>query len=78
MKYKVQDSDEIIDGEILEKISQDEYRIKIKDNEHILKILNINAGVMEFVLDNEFHSVRYVESQTSEMKFIIDFNFLRF
>ena len=30
MKYKVQDSDEIIDGEILEKISQDEYRIKIK------------------------------------------------
>ena len=72
MKYKVQDSDEIIDGEILEKISQDEYRIKIKDNEHILKILNINAGVMEFVLDNEFHSVRYVESQTSEMKFIID------
>mgnify|MGYP006174841963 CR=1 FL=1 len=41
MKYKVQDSDETIDGEILEKISQDEYRIKIKQSEHILKILNI-------------------------------------
>ena len=53
MKYKVQDSDEIVDGEILEKISQDEYRIKIKDSEHILKILNINSGVMEFVLDNQ-------------------------
>jgi biotin carboxyl carrier protein len=72
MKYKVQDSDEIIDAEILEKISQDEYRIKIKDSEHIIKILNINSGVMEFVLDNAFHTVRYIENQTSEMKFVID------
>ncbi len=72
MKYKVQDSDEIVDGEILEKISQDEYRIKIKNSEHIIKILNINSGVMEFVLDNEFHTVRYTENQTSEMKFVID------
>lgn len=72
MKYKVQDSDEIIDGEILEKISQDEYRIKIKQAEHILKILNINSGVMEFTLDNEFHTVRYIDSQTSEMNFVID------
>ena len=72
MKYKVQDSDEIIDGEILEKISQDEYRIKIKQSEHILKILNINSGVMEFTLDNEFHIVRYIDNQTSEMNFVID------
>ena len=72
MKYKVQDSDEIIDAEILEKISQDEYRIKIKQTEHILKILNINFGVMEFTLDNEFHIVRYIDNQTSEMNFIID------
>jgi len=72
MKYKVQDSDEIIDGEILEKISQDEYRIKIKQAEHILKILNINSGVMEFTLDNEFHTVRYIYNQTSEMSFVID------
>ena len=72
MKYKVQDSDEIVNGEILEKISQDEYRVKIKDSEHILKILNINSGVMEFVLDNQFHTVRYLDNQTSEMKFIVD------
>ncbi len=72
MKYKVQDSDEIVDGEILEKISQDEYLIKIKNSEHIIKIININSGFMEFVLDNEFHTVRYLDNQTSEMKFIID------
>ena len=72
MKYKVQDSDEIVDAEILEKISQDEYRIKIKESEHILKILNINSGVMEFTLDNEFHIVRYIDNQTSEMSFVID------
>ncbi|MDA0756048.1 MAG: acetyl-CoA carboxylase biotin carboxyl carrier protein subunit [Crenarchaeota archaeon] len=72
MKYKVQDSDEIVDAEIIEKISQDEYRVKIKNSEHIIKILNINSGVMEFVLDNKFHTVRYIENKTSEMKFVID------
>ena len=72
MKYKVQDSDEIIDGEILEKLSQDEYKIKIKDNEYVIKILHTDPNVMEFVLNNEFHSVRYVDSQTSEMNFVID------
>ena len=35
MKYKVQDSDEVVDGEILEKLSKDEYKIKIKDNEYV-------------------------------------------
>ena len=33
MKYKVQDSDEVVDGEILEKLSKDEYKIKIKERE---------------------------------------------
>ena len=72
MKYKVQDSDEVIDGEILEKLSQDEYKIKIKENEYVVKILHTDPNVMEFVLNNEFHSVRYVENQTSEMNFVID------
>ena len=72
MKYKVQDNDEIVDGEILEKLSQHEYKIKIKDNEYVVKILNMDSNTMEFVLNNEFHSVRYVDSQTSEMNFIVD------
>jgi len=72
MKYKVQDSDEVIDGEILEKLSQDEYKIKIKENEYVVKILHTDPNVMEFVLNNEFHSVRYVDNQTSEMNFVID------
>ena len=55
MKYKVQDSDEVVDGEILEKLSKDEYKIKIKDNEYVVKILHTDSNVMEFVLNNEFH-----------------------
>ena len=49
MKYKVQDSDEVVDGEILEKLSKDEYKIKIKDNEYVVKILHTDSNVMEFV-----------------------------
>ena len=72
MKFKVQDSDEVVDGEILEKLSQNEYKIKIKDKEYLVKILNTDSNTMEFVLNNEFHSVRYVDNQTSEMNFIVD------
>ena len=49
MKYKVQDSDEVVDGEILEKLSQNEYKIKIKDKEYLVKILNTDSNTMEFV-----------------------------
>ena len=35
MKYKVQDSDEIVDGEILEKLSENEYKIKSLEIEEL-------------------------------------------
>ena len=27
---------------------------------------------MEFVLDNQFHDVKYIENQTAEMKIVVD------
>ena len=49
MKYKVQDSDEVVDGEILEKLSKDEYKIKIKDNEYVV---NMNSHLDDIVFKN--------------------------
>ena len=72
MEFKLEDIEETFNGEIINQVSNNEYLIKIQDKEHHLQILNINSSGMEFVLDNHFHSVNYVEKQTAEMKIVVD------
>ena len=72
MEFKLEDIEETFNGEIINEISNNEYLIKIQDKEHHLQILNINSSGMEFVLDNHFHSVKYIENQTAEMKIVVD------
>ena len=72
MEFKLEDIEETFNGEIVSKISNNEYIIKIQDKEHQLQILNINSNGMEFVLDNKFHNVKYIENQTAEMKIVVD------
>ena len=72
MNYKLEDSKNIFNGEFVEKTSDNEYRIKIQDNEYIIQILSITPNGMEFVMNNEFHTVKYIENQTSEMKTVVD------
>ena len=72
MEFKLEDIEETFKGEIVNRISNNEYLIKIQDKEHHIQILNINSRGMEFVLDNHYHSVNYVENQTAEMKIVLD------
>ena len=72
MEFKLEDIEETFNGEIVNRISNNEYLIKIQDKEHHLQILNVNSSGMEFVLDNHFHSVHYIENQTAEMKIVVD------
>jgi len=51
---------------------KNEYLIKIQDKEHHIQILDINSRGMEFVLDNHYHNVNYLENQTGEMKIVLD------
>ena len=72
MEFKLEDIEETFNGEIINKISNNEYLIKIQDKEHHIQILNINSSGIEFVLDNHYHSVNYLENQTAEMKIVVD------
>jgi len=72
MEFKLEDIEETFNGEIVNKISNNEYLIKIQDKEHHIQILDINSRGMEFVLDNHYHNVNYLENQTGEMKIILD------
>ena len=72
MEFKLEDIEETFNGEIINKISNNEYLIKIQDKEYHIQILNINSNGIEFVLDNHYHSVNYLENQTAEMKIVVD------
>ena len=72
MDYKIPDIEKSFEGKIIENLGNKEYVIKINDNEHKLKILNITSKGIEFILDQEFHRAKYLEQSTSEMNLVID------
>ncbi len=72
MDYKIPDIDKSFEGKITENLGNNEYVIKINDNEHKLKILNMTSKGIEFILDQTYHRAKYLEQSTSEMNLVID------
>lgn len=72
MDYKIQDAEDTFAGHITEKLGNGEYTIKINDNEHQLKILNMNSRGIEFILDQQFHMAKYLANSTNEMNLVVD------
>jgi len=70
--YKIPEIEKSFEGSITENLGNNEYVIKINDDEHKLKILNMNSKGIEFILDQEFHRAKYLEQSTSEMNLVID------
>ena len=72
MDYKIQDVEQAFEGEIVENLGNNDYVIKINDTEHKLKILDMNAKGIEFILDQQYHRAKYIENTTNEMNLVID------
>lgn len=72
MEYKIQDIEGSFNGEIIENLGNSEYVIKLNDREQNLKILSMDAKGIEFVLDQKYHRVKYLESGTAKMNLIVD------
>ena len=72
MDYKIPDIEKSFDGKIVENLGNNDYVIKINDNDHQLKILNMNAKGIEFILDQKYHRAKYLENSTNEMNLVID------
>ena len=72
MEYKIQDIEKSFEGNIVENFGNNEYTIKINDNEHQLKIINMNSKGIEFILDQNYHRAKYLEQSTNEMSLVID------
>ncbi|MDH3276655.1 MAG: acetyl-CoA carboxylase biotin carboxyl carrier protein subunit [Nitrosopumilus sp.] len=72
MNYKIQDIEKSFEGKIVENLGNNEYVIKINDDDHTLKILNMNSKGIEFILDQKYHRAKYLEQSTNEMSLVID------
>jgi biotin carboxyl carrier protein len=72
MDYKIPDIEKSFEGKIIENLGNNEYVIKINDNEHTLKIINMSSKGIEFILDQNYHRAKYLEQSTNEMNLVID------
>jgi len=72
MEYNIEDIEETFNGEIIQQLGNLEYLIKINDNEKNLKILTMSSRGIEFILDQKYHKVKYLDNTTSQMKIVVD------
>jgi len=72
MDYKIQDIEKSFEGKIVERLGNNDYTIKINDNEHQLKIITMDSKGIQFILDKNYHRAKYLEQSTNEMSLVID------
>jgi len=72
MEYKIEDIEDTFNAEIIQQLGKSEYLIKINENERNLKILTMSARGIEFILDQKYHKVKYLDNTTSQMKIVVD------
>ena len=72
MDYKIQDVEGAFAGRIEEKLGNGEYVVRINDESHRLKVLGMDSGGIEFVLDQRYHRAKYLANSTNEMSMVVD------
>lgn len=72
MKFKSENTDETLDGEIIKSLGNNEFVLKIKDKERTLKILDMSHEKIEFMLDNGYHIAKYLENSTAKITIVVD------
>ena len=72
MKFKLESTEETLDGEIIKSLGNNEFVLKIKGGERNLKILNMSHEKIEFMLDNGYHVAKYLENSTAKITIVVD------
>lgn len=72
MKFKLENTDETLDGALVRSLGNNEFVIKIRNHERNLKIIDMTSEKIEFMLDNSFHMAKYVETSTSKITVVVD------
>lgn len=72
MRYTIPGIEKALEGRMLRNLGGSEFVIGIDGEEHSIRILGMDSGGMEFVMDNRYHRARYLGDSTNEMRLVID------
>ena len=72
MECKIEDIEGTFNGEIVENLGNYEFVVKLNDKEQSLKIISMDSKGIEFVLDQKYHKVKYLETATAKMNLVVD------
>ena len=72
VEYKIQDIEGTFNGEIVKNFGNSEYIIKIDDTEHNLKVLDMGIRGVEFILNQRYHKIKYLETTKTQMTMSVD------
>ena len=72
MEFKIENLEKKLDAEILKILGNSEFLVKLEGKERTLKILNMKADGLEFMLDNTYHFAKYLENTTAKMILVVD------
>ncbi|MDH2908450.1 MAG: acetyl-CoA carboxylase biotin carboxyl carrier protein subunit [Candidatus Nitrosotalea sp.] len=72
MKFKLENTGENLDGEIVKSLGNNEFVLQIKGKEHDLKIITMTHDKVEFLLDSVYHITKYLENSTNKITLVVD------
>ena len=72
MEYKIEDIENTFNADVIQVLGNSEYLIKINDKEKHLKVIVMSTRGIEFLLDQKYHNVRYLENTTANIKMVVD------
>ena len=72
MDFKIENLEIMFNAEIAQSLGNSEYIIKVQEKERTLKILSITFNKIEFMLDNSYHTAKYLDNNTAKMTLVVD------
>jgi biotin carboxyl carrier protein len=72
MEFKIKQLEEPITGELISTLVDGKVTIKINQKEYLLKLLRFSSNILEFMLENSYHYAKILDSNTSEVRLLID------
>jgi len=72
LDFKIDDVENNFSGQIVQNLGNNEYVIKINGDEHQVKILTLDSRGIEFILDQNYHTVKYLDNSINEINLVID------
>lgn len=72
MEFKIAEIESTFNAEVIQILGNSEYIVKINNREIHLRILSMSTRGIEFLLDQKYHNIKYLDNTTANIKMVVD------